>query len=88
MSIKPGDLCEVISGAFGVKGPNVGKKVTVLSLAGIHPEYGTAWRCSGSDLVSEFGGFQLTQADFAQDWLKKLPPETTPPVESKIEEHV
>lgn len=84
--IKSGDHCEVISGVFGDKSPNVGKKVTVIQFSGDHSEYGRIWLCNGQNLATEYGGVG-SEVQFAQAWLRKLPPETTPPVESKIEEH-
>lgn len=76
--IKSGDRCEVIAGALGNKGPNVGKQVTVGQVRGEHSEHGRIWRCHGEGLVTEFGALG-TQADFAQSWLRKLPPTTLPP---------
>lgn len=83
--IKSGDLCEVIDGVFGQKSPNVGKNVMVSQVRGDHSKWGRIWRCHGVDLVTEFGGFG-TEADFAQEWLRKLPPEILPPknVEEKL----
>lgn len=71
--IKVGDQCEVISGAFDDKGPNVGKMVTVSSLRGEHSVYGRIWHCSGESLVTEYGAVG-NRADFAAAWLRKLPP--------------
>jgi hypothetical protein len=76
--IKSGDRCEVIAGALGDKGPNVGKRVTVGALRGEHSEYGRIWRCHGEGLVTEFGALG-NEADFAQSWLRKLPPSEVPP---------
>lgn len=76
--IKSGDRCEVIAGALGDKGPNVGKRVTVGQLRGEHSEYGRIWRCHGEGLVTEFGALG-NEADFAQSWLRKLPPGEVPP---------
>ena len=83
--IKSGDRCEVIAGALGTEGPNVGKHVTVGQLQGEHSVHGRIWRCHGEGLVTEFGALG-SQADFAQSWLRKLPPETTPPVVVEREE--
>ena len=52
--IKSGDLCEVVSGSFGEKSPNVGKRVTVINLVGEHSEFGRIWRCAGNQLTTEF----------------------------------
>ena len=76
--IRTGDRCVVIAGALGSDGPNVGKHVTVGQLRGKHSEFGRIWRCHGEGLVTEFGALG-TEADFAQSWLRKLPPEGTPP---------
>jgi hypothetical protein len=75
---KSGDRCEVIAGALGNTGPNIGKQVTVVELRGEHSEHGRIWRCHGEGLVTEFGALG-TQADFAQSWLRKLPPDGVPP---------
>ena len=71
--IKSGDRCELIAGALGVSGPNVGKTVTVRSLRGEHSVFGRIWMCQGEGLTTEFGATG-TQCDFAQSWLRKLPP--------------
>lgn len=71
--IKSGDLCEVVAGALGMDGPNVGKRVTVVSLLGEHSVFGRIWACSGKDIVTEFGAVGST-GQFAQSWLRKLPP--------------
>jgi len=83
--IKSGDRCEVIAGALGSKGPNIGKQVTVGDLRGEHSEHGRIWRCHGEGLVTEFGALG-TQADFAQSWLRKLPPSEAPPAVQQREE--
>jgi hypothetical protein len=83
--IKSGDRCEVIAGALGSEGPNVGKLVTVGELRGEHSEHGRIWRCHGQGLVTEFGALG-NQADFAQSWLRKLPPAEVPPAVQEREE--
>lgn len=75
--IKAGDLCEIVEGAMGGKGPNVGKRVRVLELRGEHSVYGRIWRVQGGALVSEYGALG-DQVDCAQSWLRKLPPEAKP----------
>lgn len=83
--IKAGDVCEVVSGAFEEKGPNVGKQVTVISLRGEHSLYGRIWQCSGPDLITEFGAVGNV-ADFAANWLRKIPPnQLTKKTETKNE---
>lgn len=71
--IKTGDECTVIYGALGDKGPNIGKRVKVISLRGEHSEHGRIWRCSGEGLVTEYG-VRGIYMDFAQSWLQKIPP--------------
>lgn len=74
--IKAGDPCIVIAGALGMDGPNVGKRVVVEHLQGEHSQFGRIWRCvgvKGVQLVSEYGALG-SHADFAQSWLRKLPP--------------
>jgi hypothetical protein len=71
--IKTGDECEVIAGALGITGPNVGRLVTVRELRGEHSQFGRIWRCEAQGLITEYGAVG-TQADFAQSWLRKLPP--------------
>lgn len=75
--IKSGDLCEVIGGALGSAGPNIGKRVTVGQLRGDHSLHGRIWRCHGEGLVTEYGALG-NEADFAQGWLRKLPPVGAP----------
>lgn len=72
--IKTGDECEVVCGALGTQGPNVGKTVTVTSLQGEHSEYGRIWRCTGKELITEYGATGIA-CDFAQSWLRKIPPQ-------------
>jgi len=83
--IKSGDRCQVIAGALGTEGPNIGKVVTVGQVRGEHSEFGRIWRCHGEGLVTEFGGLG-TEADFAQAWLRKLPPDEVPPAVERREE--
>lgn len=75
--IKAGDRCEVIAGALGTQGPNVGKQVTVRALRGEHSVHGRIWQCEGPGLITEYGATG-TIADFAQAWLRKLPPPPAP----------
>lgn len=71
--IKSGDRCEVIAGALGIEGPNIGKIVRVGSVRGEHSQFGRIWRCKGTGLTTEYGATG-DQCDFAQSWLRKLPP--------------
>jgi hypothetical protein len=73
--IKAGDRCLVVSGVFGNDGLNIGKEVIVDCLRGDHSEFGRIWRCSGVNLITEYGN-KGKFADFAVSWLKKLPKES------------
>jgi hypothetical protein len=71
--IQSGDHAEIIEGALGTKGPNVGKTVRVVSLRGEHSEHGRIWRVEGEGLISEYGAVGTT-VDCAQSWLRKIEP--------------
>lgn len=71
--IQAGDHAEIIEGALGTKGPNVGKKVRVVALRGEHSEYGRIWKVEGEGLVSEYGAVG-NSVDCAQSWLRKIQP--------------
>ncbi len=71
--IQAGDHAEIIEGALGTKGPNVGKTVRVVSLRGEHSEYGRIWKVEGQGLISEYGAVGTT-VDCAQSWLRKIEP--------------
>lgn len=73
--IQSGDMAEIIEGALGNQGPNVGKIVRVESLRGEHSQHGRIWRVSGEGLVTEYGALG-NQADCAQSWLRKIEPPT------------
>ncbi len=47
--IKRGDLADIVEGALGVQGPNIGKRVTVGYLMGQHSLYGNIWQVSGEN---------------------------------------
>jgi hypothetical protein len=72
MKIYKGVICEVIGGTDNL---NIGKTVTVASLQGDHSKYGRIWRCTANNcqLITEYGAVGIS-ADFAQDWLKPIPP--------------
>jgi hypothetical protein len=86
VSITKGDLCEVIGGVLGAKSPNLGLIVQVLAYVGDDPVFGRIWRCEAqyAELWRNQEGANAGhpnktppgQADFAQDWLRKLPPKT------------
>lgn len=78
--IKAGDRAEVIDGLLGKDSPNLGLIVKVRACVGEHSQYGRIWRCEaeyaqrGQLGVNVPGGM----ADFAQSWLRKLPPDESP----------
>jgi hypothetical protein len=71
--IQAGDHAEIIEGALGTKGPNVGKQVSVVCLRGEHSEHGRIWKVEGEGLISEYGAVGTT-VDCAQSWLRKIEP--------------
>lgn len=85
--IKAGDLAEVIGGLSGAASPNLGLIVRVLAYVGDHSVHGRIWRCEAE--YAELGqpGVDVPPgaADFAQDWLRKLPPDAVPPKQVKRE---
>lgn len=78
--IQAGDLCEVIDGLQGKASPNIGLIVRVLSLQGEHSTLGRIWRCEAEYAERGQPGVDVPpgQADFAQSWLRKLPPDAPP----------
>lgn len=79
--IKSGDLCEVIDGLQGRDSPNLGLIVRVSSCVGEHSKFGRIWRCQAEygERGQEGANVPPGMLDFAQSWLRKLPPEPTPP---------
>lgn len=75
--IKKGDRAEIIAGALGDKGPNVGKQVTVGLLQGEHSQHGRIWRVHGEGLVTEYGAVG-NECDCAAAWLRKIEPPPAP----------
>ena len=77
MRCKVGDLAEVIGGALGLN--NVGKVVEVTKFRGNHTQYGGIWLCRSrtGELITEYGAIGI-YADFADDWLRPIPPVATP----------
>jgi hypothetical protein len=71
--IKSGDLCFIVCGALGDKGPNIGKKVAVGKVQGEHSKFGRIWRVHGQNLVTEFGA-SGEELDCAASWLRKIEP--------------
>lgn len=85
--IKAGDLCEVIDGLQGRNSPNLGLVVRVSRYVADHTKFGRIFRCKAEYATIGYAGSKNPdllpgEADFAQSWLKKLPPET-PPVKAK-----
>ena len=83
--IKAGDMCEVIDGMNGQDSPNIGLIVIVRMFVGEHSQYGRMWRCEAefAEAGQELAGVPGDLMDFAQTWLKKLPPKGQPP-EQKV----
>lgn len=79
--INKGDLCEVIDGMQGASSPNIGLIVEVLSVAGEHSKFGRIWRCLAEFAERGQPGVKVPSgtADFAQSWLRKLPPKPQAP---------
>lgn len=79
--IKAGDLCQVIDGFLGKDSPNIGLIVKVMSYVGDHSKFGRIWRCDAQYAQRAQPGADVPggMTDFAQAWLKKLPPEAEPP---------
>jgi hypothetical protein len=82
--IKTGDLAEIIEGALGTTGPNIGKRVTVGKLQGEHSKYGRIWRVHGEGLTTEYGATG-TELDCAAAWLRKIEPPPLPAKTKQIE---
>ena len=78
--IKAGDRAEVIDGLQGKASPNLGLIVKVRACVGEHSRFGRIWRCEAEYAQRGQLGMNVPggMADFAQSWLKKLPPETPP----------
>lgn len=72
--VKAGDMAEVVGGLGRGKSPNIGLRVSVVSLQG---EHGRVWRCTGDGIqqLTDAGTYAVTGwADFAQSWLRKIEP--------------
>ena len=82
--IKTGDLAEIIEGALGTTGPNIGKRVTVGKLQGEHSKHGRIWRVHGQGLTTEYGATG-TELDCAASWLRKIEPPPQPAKTKQIE---
>lgn len=80
--IKKGDKAHIINGALGEKSPNIGKAVTVGTLAGEHSKLGRIWRVHGENLVTEYGATG-TQCDVPAKWLRKIEPPPVAPAEKR-----
>lgn len=90
--IKAGDLAEVIGGMGGEKSPNLGLIVRVQQLVFECPQLGRIWRCEAEFAESIRRGPGCTcppgQADFAQDWLRKIEPPTGPKKSQSINNEI
>lgn len=84
MSARPlskGDMCHVISGLGGAASPNIGLVVEVVHRVYECPQLGIIWRCQAEFAVRARNDRSLVPgglADFAQDWLKRIEPDTPP----------
>ena len=78
--IKAGDRAVVISGLLGDKSPNIGLIVMVKQYVGDEHTLGRIWRCEAEygERFNERPHIPLGLLDFAQSWLKKLPPDALP----------
>ena len=79
--IQAGDVCEVVGGLGQGKSPNLGLRVKVVALRGEHSRHGRIWACTGDGVcqLSDGGTYVVTgAADFAADWLRKLPADAPP----------
>lgn len=81
--IKSGDLADIVEGALGTTGPNIGKRVRVGLLQGEHSVYGRIWRVHGEGLTTEYGATG-NELDCAQAWLRKVEPDAPPPEQRNI----
>lgn len=82
--IQAGDLAEVVGGLLGDKSPNLGLIVRVRQYIGDEKTLGRIWRCEAEyaqTLKLHSAPTPPGMADFAQSWLRKLPPPNTPKVE-------
>ena len=78
--IQAGDIAEVIQGLGRSKSPNIGKRVSVVSLQGEHSQLGRIWRCTGDGVqqLTDAGTYVTTGwADFPASWLRKVGPVST-----------
>lgn len=75
--IESGDRCEVVWGLLGAQSPNIGLIVIVRTYVGDHSVHGRIWRCEAEFAERGQPGRDVPggMADFAQSWLKKLPPD-------------
>lgn len=72
--IKSGDIADIVEGALGTMGPNIGKRVRVGLLQGEHSVHGRIWRVHGDGLTTEYGATG-SELDCAQAWLRKVEPD-------------
>lgn len=89
--IKAGDRCEVVDGLKGKDSPNLGMVVIVLRYVGDHSKYGRIWNCEAEFVERGQAGNGRAPpgtADFAQKWLRKLPPDPATPQGAKADKGV
>ncbi|MES2973384.1 MAG: hypothetical protein V4757_07235 [Pseudomonadota bacterium] len=76
--ITSSDRCEVVDGLLGKNSPNIGLVVIARQYMGDHSRFGRMWRCETEHAVNGYLGMECDcppgMQDFAQAWLRKLPP--------------
>lgn len=87
--VGPGVLCEVIHGLLGADSPNRGMIVRVTRYIGAHEEFGPIWEAENEyGERPEFSKIHRPidpgKQDYAESWLKPLPPEKQKPKEENL----
>ena len=84
--VSAGCRAEVVGGLLGRESPNLGLIVRVLHARGEHSVFGPIWRCEAeyAERAQEGRNVPAGQVDFAQDWLRRLPDDPTPPAAKTI----
>lgn len=81
--VAPGVLCEVVDGLLGRDSPNLGLIVRVTRFVGPHEQYGPIWEASNEygerpDFSEVHRPIAPGHQDYAESWLRPLPPEKVP----------
>lgn len=87
--VAPGVLCEVVGGLLGADSPNLGLIVCVTKFIGEHEMYGNIWEAAAE--YGERPDFSVIHRpispghqDYAEDWLRPIPPERVTPPEITV----